>query len=194
MSHAARGSEMDNPLEKLPTVTPHSDLSDLEQQRSLLHAGLAAVGDFRPGSLSAVMRRCGKRRCACADPAHLGHGPQHILTKKVAGKTVAVHLKAGTELEKVAGEVANYNLFKQIVGEIVEVSEAICRARPVVPLADAGQPPTHEANFVGPLVYAKARPRGCAHAGEVVALGDMAPWIWSLAKQHFPGATQIVDL
>src|SRR5665647_3611135 len=129
-------------------MTPHSDLPDLEQQRSRLHAGLAAVGDFRPGSLSAVMRRCGKPTCVCADPAHPGHGPQHILTKKVAGKTVAVHLKAGTELEKVAGEVANYNLFKQIVGEIVEVSEAICRARPVVPLADDGQPPTHEANFV----------------------------------------------
>jgi len=45
----------------------------------------------------------------------------------------------------------------------------------------------------GSLVYAEARPRGCAHAGEVVVLGDMAPWIWSLAKQHFPGATQIVD-
>ena len=51
---------------------------------------------------------------------------EHILTKKVAGKTVAVHLKPGTELEKVTGEVANYKLFKQIVGEIVEVSEAIC--------------------------------------------------------------------
>ena len=71
-------------------MTPHSDLPDLEQQRSRLHAGLAAVGDFRPGSLSAVMRRCGKPTCVCADPAHPGHGPQHILTKKVAGKTVAV--------------------------------------------------------------------------------------------------------
>ena len=25
-------------------------------------------------------------------------------------------------------------------------------------------------------------------------LGDGAPWIWNLASQHFPGATQIVDL
>ena len=130
-------------------MTSHSDLSDLEQQRSLLHAGLAAVGDFRPGSVSAVMRRCGKPRCACADPAHPGHGPQHILTKKVAGKTVAVHLKPGTELDKVTGEVANYKLFKQIVGEIVEVSEAICGARPVVPLADDGQPPTQPAGEKG---------------------------------------------
>lgn len=122
-------------------MTPHSDLPDLERQRSRLHADLAGVGDFRPGSLSAVMRRCGKSTCACADPTHPGHGPQHILTKKVAGKTVAVHLKPGPGLEKVAGEVARYKRFKAIVGEIVEVNEAICAARPVTPLAD-GEPPS----------------------------------------------------
>lgn len=116
-------------------MAPPPDLSDLEDQRSRLHTELAGVGDFRPGSLSAVMRRCGKPTCACADPAHLGHGPQHILTKKVDGKTVAVHLKAGPDLDKVAGEVAGYKRFKQIVGEIVEVSEAICETRPASPLA-----------------------------------------------------------
>ena len=67
----------------------------------------------------------------------------------MAGKTVAVHLKPGTELDKVTGEVANYKLFKQIVGEIVEVSEAICGARRVVPLADDGQPPTQPAGEGG---------------------------------------------
>ena len=125
-------------------MTPHSDLPDLEQRRSRLHADLRGVGDFRPGSLSAVMRRCGKPTCACADPAHPGHGPQHILTKKVAGKTVAVHLRPGPGLEKVAGEVARYKRFKAIVGEIVEVSEAICAARPPAPRAD-GQPLTEAA-------------------------------------------------
>ena len=28
---------------------------------------------------------------------------------------------------------------------------------------------------------------------EVVVLGDGAPWIWNLADEHFPGATEIVD-
>jgi len=115
-------------------------LPDLEQRRARLHADLAAVGDLRPGSLSAVMRRCGKPTCACADPAHPGHGPQHILTKKVAGRTVAVHVKRGPELEKVTGEVANHRRFKAIVGEIMEVSEAICEARPLSPLADDAPP------------------------------------------------------
>jgi hypothetical protein len=120
-------------------VTAQPDLPGLEQQRARLHADLAAVGDFRPGTLSAVMRRCGRPSCACADPAHPGHGPQHILTRKVAGRTVSAHLRPGPELDKAAGEVARCKWFRQIVGEIVEVSEAICQARPASPLA--GEPP-----------------------------------------------------
>ena len=111
--------------------TSHPDLFALEQQRHQLHAHLAQIGDFRPGSLAAVRRRCGKPACACNDPAHPGHGPQHLLTKKVEGKTVTVHVKPGSELQKVAGEVANYRLFKAMVGEIIQVSEQICEARPV---------------------------------------------------------------
>ena len=119
-------------------MTGGQDLPGLEQRRAQLHADLAAVGDFRPGTLSAVMRRCGKPSCACADPAHPGHGPQHILTRKVAGKTVSAHIKPGPELEKVAGEVGRYRQFRQLVGEIAEVNEAICEARPVLPLAGEG--------------------------------------------------------
>ena len=122
-----------------------AELSELERERTRLYADLAGIGDFRPGSLSAVMRRCGKPTCACADPAHPGHGPQHILTKKVAGKTVSLHLRPGPELEQAAGEVANYRRFKAIVGELVAVNEAICDARPVSPLADAtASPPEAE--------------------------------------------------
>lgn len=115
-------------------------LTHLEAQRAQLHADLAAIGDFRPGSLSAVMRRCGKPTCACADPAHPGHGPQHILTKKVENKTVSVHLKAGPELEKVTSEVANYKRFRSLVGELVDVSEDICEARPISALAEDAPP------------------------------------------------------
>lgn len=74
-------------------MTPSPVLPELEQRRDRLCDDLAAVGDFRPGSLSAVMSRCGKPNCVCADPDHPGHGPQHVLTKKVAGKTVTVHLR-----------------------------------------------------------------------------------------------------
>lgn len=45
----------------------------------------------------------------------------------------------------------------------------------------------------GIRLYAEAVVRGLERAGEVVVLGDGAVWIWKLAEEHFPGATQIVD-
>lgn len=119
-------------------MTPDPDLTELEARRARLRDDLTGVGDFRPGSLSTVMRRCGKASCACADPAHPGHGPQHLLTKKVAGKTATVHLRPGPELTKASAEVDNYKRFKQIVAELIDVNEAICQARPVSPLATGG--------------------------------------------------------
>ena len=116
------------------------DLPELEEQRTRLYTDLSQVGDFRPGSLAAVRRRCGRSNCACSDPAHPGHGPQYNLTKTVAGRTVAVHFKPGPQLEKARREVANYKHFRGLVEEIVEVSEQICEARPVTALA-ADQPP-----------------------------------------------------
>lgn len=116
-------------------------LPDLEQQRAQLYSELAGTGDFRRGSLSVNYRRCGKPNCACAAADHPGHGPRHLWTHSVAGKTLGRQLAPGPELEKVAREVATYKRFKAIVGEIVEVNEAICAARPVSPLAEDAPPP-----------------------------------------------------
>ena len=46
----------------------------------------------------------------------------------------------------------------------------------------------------GILMAGEARRRGAAHVRQLVVLGDGAAWIWNLASQHFPEATQIVDL
>ena len=46
----------------------------------------------------------------------------------------------------------------------------------------------------GILMAAEARRRGAGHIRQLTILGDGAPWIWNLASQHFPEATQIVDL
>lgn len=45
----------------------------------------------------------------------------------------------------------------------------------------------------GPRLYTEALRRGLNEAELVVVLGDGALWIWNLADEHFPGATQIVD-
>ena len=46
----------------------------------------------------------------------------------------------------------------------------------------------------GQLVNAEARRRGATHIRQLVILGDGAVWIWNLADELFPAATQIVDL
>ena len=52
---------------------------------------------------------------------------------------------------------------------------------------------TPAADF-GVLMAAEARRRGAGHIRQLTILGDGAVWIWNLAAQHFPQATQIVDL
>jgi hypothetical protein len=44
------------------------------------------------------------------------------------------------------------------------------------------------------LLSAEARRRGSEHLRQLVFIGDGARWIWKLADQRFPAATQIVDL
>ena len=46
----------------------------------------------------------------------------------------------------------------------------------------------------GKRLYLEAWKRGWSRAEKKVVLGDGAEWIWNLAREHFPGAIQIVDL
>ena len=61
-------------------------LPELEAERERLHAQLAAVGDFRRGSVTENYRKCGKPNCACAQPDHPGHGPRFLWTRTVRGR------------------------------------------------------------------------------------------------------------
>jgi hypothetical protein len=109
------------------------ELAGLERRRADLYAELGQVGDFRRGSLNEAWRKCGKPNCACAAPGHPGHGPQWNLTRKAEGRTRTVHLRPGPELDKARREVAEYERFRDLVGQVTEVNEAICAARPTVP-------------------------------------------------------------
>ena len=117
------------------------ELAELERRRAELYRDLGQVGDFRRGSLNGVRRKCGKPNCACAAPGHPGHGPQWNLTRKVEGRTRAVHLRPGPELDKARREVAEYERFRNLVGQVTEVNEAICAARPAAPGAAGGAAP-----------------------------------------------------
>jgi hypothetical protein len=132
------------------------DLAGLERRRAELYEQLSQVGDFRRGTLRAVRRKCGRPNCACVQPEHPGHGPQYNLSRSVGGRTVTRHLKPGPELQKVTREVAEYERFRALVGEVTEVNEEICEARPVTPSA-GGQPPVGAGGEKGGLVPSSPR-------------------------------------
>lgn len=106
-------------------------LAELEQQRSLLSAQLAQLGDLRPGSVTGVIRRCGKPTCHCAQSNDPGHGPTLRLTYKVQGKTITETLPTPASVQKAEREIAEFRRFQELSRSFVEVSEKICRLRPV---------------------------------------------------------------
>jgi hypothetical protein len=123
-----------------------AELDEMEARRAGLYAQLAAVGDFRAGSVNETWRRCGKPNCACAHPGHRGHGPRWLLTRSAGGRTRTRQL-APAELAKVRAELANYKEFAVLSEQIVEVNEAICDARPVT--SAAGESPAGPAGERG---------------------------------------------
>ena len=106
-------------------------LPQWESKRTDLFRELAAVGDFRRGSISATSGKCGKPNCHCAKRDDPGHGPNFRLTRRVEGKTVTETFPSAAALHKAQQEVTEFHRFQKLCGEIVEVSEKICALRPV---------------------------------------------------------------
>ena len=106
-------------------------LPQWESKRTDLFRELAAVGDFRRGSISATSGKCGKPNCHCAKRDDPGHGPNFRLTRRVEGKTVTETFASPAALRKAQQEVTEFHRFQKLCGEIVEVSEKICALRPV---------------------------------------------------------------
>ena len=109
----------------------------LEARRTRLYEELAALGDFRRGTISVNYRRCGKANCACVQPGHPGHGPQYLWTATIGGESRARNLRLGPDLEKVGREVAAYRTFVRLCAELVAVNEQICDRRPAQVVEDA---------------------------------------------------------
>ena len=106
-------------------------LASFEAERAQLLQQFQGLGDLRPGSISAVARRCGKPNCHCAEAEDSGHGPQFRLTRKIGGKTVTETFSSPSALRKAQAEIAEFHRFQQLSAALVAVNETICRLRPV---------------------------------------------------------------
>jgi hypothetical protein len=103
-------------------------VQQLEQRAAELKAGLATVGDMRPGSLVERYRQCGKPGCRCAQPGDPGHGPSWSLTHAVSGKTETKIIPPGA-VGETQDQIATYRRFRNQVHALVETSEKLCDAR-----------------------------------------------------------------
>src|SRR5271165_5726649 len=92
---------------------------------------MSRLGDMRPGSIVGAVWRCGKPSCHCAQPKDPGHGPSLRLTYKRHGKTVTQSLPTPAAARKAEQQIAEFRKYQQLGHQLVEVSEQICRLRPV---------------------------------------------------------------
>ncbi len=105
-------------------------LPRLESRRSELLLALTHLHDMRPGSIVGAVWRCGKSNCHCARTDDPGHTKLR-LTHKTRGKTVTEALPSLAAVRKAEQEIAEFRKYQQLCQELVEVSEQICRQRPV---------------------------------------------------------------
>jgi len=106
-------------------------LASLEADRFKLLEEFLRLGDLRPGSITATVRKCGKPSCHCAKPSDPGHQPQFRLTRKVDNKTVTESFPNPAALRKAQREVAEFRRLQKLNEELVGINEKICDLRPV---------------------------------------------------------------
>jgi Family of unknown function (DUF6788) len=106
-------------------------LAALETRRAELLRAISDLKDMRPGSVVGAVWRCGKPTCHCAQPGDPGHGPTMRLTYKWHGKTHTEALPTPAAVRKAEQEISEFRTYQRLDRELVEVSEQICRLRPV---------------------------------------------------------------
>ena len=107
-------------------------LADLETTRFNLLQQFLGLGDFRPGTVSAASRRCGKPSCHCAQPDGEGH-PQFRLLRKVKGRSMAESFRSPAAFRQATEQVNEYHRLQNLIAQLTDVNERICRLRPIEP-------------------------------------------------------------
>lgn len=115
----------------MPECLVPESLPELERERAKLLEQFLSLGDFRPGSITASVRRCGKTSCHCAKPNDPGHQPQFRMSRKVNGKTVNESFATPATLRKAQREVAEFQRWQELGQQLLAINQKICALRPV---------------------------------------------------------------
>lgn len=85
----------------------------------------------------------------------------------------------------------------QWLGAIYTTKTTVSHQRPATLDVRTQQPSFYadlgDIQSFGRHLWVEAQRRGLAQAQRVIVIGDGAHWIWNLAAEHFPDATQILD-
>src|SRR6516164_4528590 len=107
-----------------------ASLPDLLDHRTQLLQELSQLGDFQPGSITNVTRRCGKPNCHCAKPSDPGHGPHRQLTQKIDGKTVTKTLSSPEALRKAEKETGGFCPFQKLSPQLNDINQKVLELAP----------------------------------------------------------------
>jgi hypothetical protein len=104
-------------------------IASLRARVERIKQALVQLGDMRPGSLSRQFNVCGKPACRCKDPdSPKKHGPYFQLSYTHAGKSTTAFVKAG-QLNEVRAQLRNYQRFRKLIHQWVELSLQIAELK-----------------------------------------------------------------
>jgi len=105
-----------------------ASLLELERRIERVKKQLCALGDLRPGSLSAQYNVCGNPRCRCKEDPPQKHGPYQQLSYARAGKSTTRFIRK-PDVPSVRRQLKNYERLRTLVDEWVGASLAICELK-----------------------------------------------------------------
>ncbi len=101
----------------------------LEKRIKTIKRKLSALGDMRPGSLSTQFNVCGNPACRCKDLENpKRHGPYYQLSYTHKGRSKSEFVKK-EDLAEVKKQIKNYQQFKKLTAEWVDLSLELAKLR-----------------------------------------------------------------
>lgn len=109
-------------MNKKETEKLHGQIQKIKKQ-------LLELGEMRPGSLSTQYNVCGNPNCRCKHPERpVKHGPYYQISYTRKGRSKTEFVKA-EDVKMVKQQLKNYQTFKKLTDDWVELSLAIARLR-----------------------------------------------------------------
>ncbi|MCY4209732.1 MAG: hypothetical protein OXE97_01590 [Gammaproteobacteria bacterium] len=106
----------------------HSDtVAQYVEERDRLQRQLAHIGDFLPGSLQEMRRKCGKPNCRCATDDSAKH-VSWAVARRVKDKVIYRAVPAGA-LDETRRLIGEYQRFRALTKAVSDLNEKLCAAR-----------------------------------------------------------------